>query len=30
LRIPLEDDAVITARGVEWLTPPIQRVGLVR
>jgi Xaa-Pro aminopeptidase len=30
LRIPLEDDAVVTARGVEWLSPPIQRVGLIR
>jgi Xaa-Pro aminopeptidase len=30
LRIPLEDDAVVTSRGVEWLSPPIQRVGLVR
>lgn len=30
LRIPLEDDAVITARGVEWLSPPIQRIGLIR
>lgn len=30
LRIPLEDDAVVTARGVEWLSPVIQRVGLVR
>lgn len=30
LRIPLEDDAVITARGVEWLSPVIQRIWLVR
>jgi hypothetical protein len=30
LRIPLEDDAVITARGVEWLSPPNQRIGLIR
>jgi Xaa-Pro aminopeptidase len=29
LRIPLEDDAVITARGVEWLSPPIHRIGLI-
>ena len=29
LRIPLEDDAVVTARGVEWLSPPIQRIGLI-
>jgi Xaa-Pro aminopeptidase len=30
LRIPLEDDAVVTVRGVEWLSPPIQRIGLIR
>lgn len=30
LRIPLEDDAVVTSRGVEWLSPPIQRIGLIR
>ena len=30
LRIPLEDDAVITSRGVEWLSPPTQRIGLIR
>jgi len=30
LRIPLEDDAVITARGVEWLYPVNQRVRLIR
>ncbi len=30
LRIPLEDDAVVTERGVEWLSPVIQRIGLVR
>jgi Xaa-Pro aminopeptidase len=30
LRIPLEDDAVVTARGVEWLSPTIQRIGLIR
>jgi Xaa-Pro aminopeptidase len=29
LRIPLEDDAVVTSRGVEWLSPPIQRIGLI-
>jgi Xaa-Pro aminopeptidase len=29
LRIPLEDDAVITARGVEWLSPPSYRIGLI-
>jgi len=30
LRVPLEDDAVITERGVEWLYPVNQRVLLVR
>ncbi len=30
LRIPLEDDAVITARGVEWLYPVAERVRLIR
>ena len=30
LRIPLEDDAVVTTRGVEWLSPPIQRIALIR
>ena len=30
LRIPLEDDATITARGVEWLSPVNTRVLLVR
>ncbi|GAB3286697.1 M24 family metallopeptidase [Parahaliea aestuarii] len=30
LRIPLEDDAVVTARGVEWLYPVNQRVRLIR
>lgn len=30
LRIPLEDDAVVTARGVEWLYPVIQRIALIR
>lgn len=30
LRIPLEDNAVITSRGVEWLSPVIQRIALVR
>lgn len=30
LRIPLEDDAVVTARGVEWLSPVIHRVQLIR
>ncbi len=30
LRIPLEDDAVITGRGVEWLSPINHRIQLVR
>jgi hypothetical protein len=30
LRIPLEDEAVVTSRGVEWLSPPLQRIGLIR
>jgi Xaa-Pro aminopeptidase len=30
LRIPLEDDAVVTARGVEWVYPVVQRIQLVR
>jgi Xaa-Pro aminopeptidase len=30
LRIPLEDDAVVTERGVEWVYPVNQRVLLVR
>ncbi|MGH8168393.1 MAG: M24 family metallopeptidase, partial [Woeseiaceae bacterium] len=30
LRIPLEDDAVVTERGVEWLYPIAQRVSLIR
>ncbi len=30
LRIPLEDDATITARGVEWLSPVNTRILLVR
>jgi Xaa-Pro aminopeptidase len=30
LRIPLEDDAVLTARGVEWLYPVNERILLVR
>jgi Xaa-Pro aminopeptidase len=30
LRIPLEDDAVVTERGVEWLYPVTQRVLLIR
>ncbi len=30
LRIPLEDDAVITARGVEWVYPVVGRIILVK
>ncbi len=30
VRIPLEDDAVLTERGVEWLYPPAERILLVR
>jgi len=30
LRIPLEDDAVVTERGVEWLYPVNQKVLLIR
>jgi Xaa-Pro aminopeptidase len=30
LRIPLEDDAVVTERGVEWLYPVADRILLIR
>lgn len=30
LRIPLEDDAIMTTRGVEWLSPVNPRIQLVR
>ena len=30
LRVPLEDDAVVTARGVEWLYPTSERILLIR
>ena len=30
LRIPLEDDAIVTERGVEWLYPVNQRVQLIK
>jgi Xaa-Pro aminopeptidase len=30
LRIPLEDDAIVTERGVEWVYPVTQRIQLVR
>jgi hypothetical protein len=30
LRIPLEDDAVVTVRGVEWVYPVNRRVLLIK
>ncbi len=30
LRIPIEDDAVVTGRGVEWLYPAADRILLIR
>lgn len=30
VRMPLEDDALITERGAEWLYPPADRILLVR
>ncbi len=30
VRVPLEDDAVVTERAVEWLGPPADRILLVR
>ncbi len=30
VRIPLEDDAIVTSRGVEWLYPANQRILLIR
>jgi hypothetical protein len=30
VRIPLEDDAIVTERGVEWFYPIIQRVLLIK
>ena len=30
VRIPLEDDAVLTARGIEWLYPINERILLIR
>ncbi len=29
-RIPLEDDAIVTSRGIEWLYPPNDRILLIR
>lgn len=30
LRIPLEDDAIVTERGVEWVYPVAQRIQLIK
>ena len=30
LRIPLEDDAVLTERGIEWLYPVNQKILVIR
>jgi Xaa-Pro aminopeptidase len=30
VRIPLEDDAIVTERGVEWLYPVIQRILIIK
>ena len=30
VRIPLEDDAIVTERGVEWLYPVNQRILLIK
>jgi len=30
VRIPLEDDAIVTERGVEWLYPVNQRIALIK
>lgn len=30
VRVPLEDDAIVTARGVEWLYPVNQRIATIR
>ncbi len=30
LRIPLEDNAIVTERGLEWLYPVNQRILLIR
>ena len=30
VRIPIEDDAVVTERGIEWLYPVIDRILLIR
>lgn len=29
-RVPLEDDAIVTERGVEWLYPSNQRLRIIR
>ncbi|MGH7460705.1 MAG: M24 family metallopeptidase [Longimicrobiales bacterium] len=30
LRVPLEDDAIMTERGIEWVYPIVQRIQLIR
>jgi len=30
VRIPLEDDAIVTERGIEWLYPVNQRILLIK
>ena len=30
VRIPLEDDALVTERGVEWLAPVNERILLIK
>jgi hypothetical protein len=30
VRIPLEDDAIVTDRGVEWLAPVNERILLIK
>ncbi|HEX2569464.1 MAG TPA: M24 family metallopeptidase [Polyangia bacterium] len=30
VRIPLEDDAIVTERGLEWLYPPTERILLIK
>jgi hypothetical protein len=30
VRIPLEDDAVVTERGVEWLYPANRRILIIK
>ena len=30
VRIPIEDDAIVTGRGVEWLAPVNERILLIK